>query len=130
MEAALGGRELLLLLPLAAALLGLAAPLQLGQVLTGPVSGTGAAGARWGHSMALSPCVRGVSRALLRPWASAGRRCRGAAATVLAAGCRSRPGGIAGGSRWRGWRRRARPVAREGGVPAVRGVFRQRCLAA
>lgn len=39
MESALGRRELLLLLPLAAALLGPAAPLQLSQVLLGPGRG-------------------------------------------------------------------------------------------
>lgn len=114
MEAALGGRELLLLLPLAAALLGPAAPLQLGQVPpapgsapgsgSGPGSGPGRGGASPSPCPSLSlPSLppRGVSRTLPGRWASPGRL--------------GRAGGIGGGSRWRGWRKRAESVALDGG---------------
>lgn len=94
MEAALGRRELLLppllLLPLAAAVLGPAAPLQLGQVPMGP----GRGGASPYPSPCPSPCPS--------PWPSEGRAgpCRtaggsGAAVSGLAAGWHGRAGGIA-----------------------------------
>lgn len=115
MEAALGGRELLLLLlllpPLAAALLGPAAPLQLGQVPPGPGwgSGPGSGSGRGGASPSPCPSLslslslpslppRGVSRTLPGRWASPGRL-----------------GRAGGGSRWRGWGKRAESVAPEGG---------------